>query len=104
MCMHLRMREAGKPAYVSHPPEPTIDVLPQIDHTMTKPHSTPRPDALITEAEAAALLAIAPATLKAWRSTNRTAKPVHCRIGGAVRYRRSDIDAFIAASVQQEGK
>lgn len=66
------------------------------------PDSVP-PDALLTESQAAAILNVAPATLTAWRATNRTARPIHCRIGGAVRYRRSDIDAFVQASVQPVG-
>lgn len=62
------------------------------------------PGALLTEAQAAAVLNIAPATLTSWRSTKRAGRPAHCRIGGAVRYRRCDLEAFIAASVVQEGK
>lgn len=58
------------------------------------------PDALLTEVQAAALLNVAPATMTAWRVTKRAARPAHCRIGGAIRYRRSDIDAFIEHSVQ----
>lgn len=61
----------------------------------------PPPDALLTESQAAAILNVAAATLTAWRATKRTAQPIHCRIGGAVRYRRSDIDAFVQASVQR---
>ena len=59
-------------------------------------------DALLTEAQAAALLSIAPATLTAWRTTKRAAQPAYCRIGGAVRYRRSDLAAFIEHSVQTD--
>ena len=59
-----------------------------------------QPAALLTEAQAAALLNVAPATLTAWRATKRVACPTHCRIGGAIRYRRADIDAFIEKSVQ----
>jgi predicted DNA-binding transcriptional regulator AlpA len=60
-----------------------------------------QPDALLTEAEAAARLNIAPATMAAWRATKRTASPAYCRIGGAVRYRTSDIEDFIAKSVHE---
>jgi predicted DNA-binding transcriptional regulator AlpA len=61
------------------------------------------PDVLLTESQAAAILNVAPATLTAWRTTKRAAQPPYCRIGAAVRYRRSDIDAFVQASVQRAG-
>lgn len=62
------------------------------------------PDALLTEAQAAALLNIAPATLTAWRAkrAKRAERLEYCRIGGAVRYRRADLDAFIENSVQAD--
>lgn len=59
-------------------------------------------EALLTEAQAAALLNVAPATMTAWRATKRAARPTHCRIGGAVRYRLTDINAFIEQSVQTD--
>jgi predicted DNA-binding transcriptional regulator AlpA len=61
----------------------------------------PAPPALLTEAQAAARLTISPATMRAWRATKRAASPAYCRIGGAVRYRASDIDAFIAKSLRE---
>jgi predicted DNA-binding transcriptional regulator AlpA len=50
---------------------------------------------LLTEAEAAAMLRLAPATLRGWRCAGRG--PGFVKIGGRVCYRRSDIEAFIAA-------
>lgn len=62
----------------------------------------PASEDLLTPAQAASRLQIAPTTLAAWRATRRVAQPAHCRIGGAVRYRRADIDAFIEASRRPE--
>ena len=61
------------------------------------------PEALLPEEQAAALLNVAPATMTSWRATKRAARPAHCRIGGAVRYRLADINAFIEQSVQTDG-
>ncbi|WP_162568455.1 helix-turn-helix domain-containing protein [Variovorax sp. SRS16] len=58
--------------------------------------------AMLTEPEAAALMKLSAETLKDWRYHRRAGRPVHCRIGGAVRYRRSDIEAFIETSIVQE--
>ncbi len=57
--------------------------------------STPKPDdRLLTVDEAAVFLAISPKTL--WTITNR--RDVACvRIGGAVRYQKSDLLAFVEA-------
>jgi hypothetical protein len=57
--------------------------------------------ALLTSDQAAAVLAIAPKTLKNWRTAKRITQPAFCRIGGAVRYRREDLDRFILGSVQE---
>ncbi len=51
---------------------------------------------LVPESEAAAFLAVAPGTLRVWRSTGRVQLPfVKC--GRAVRYRARDLEAFVAA-------
>jgi len=50
---------------------------------------------LLTETEAAALLRLAPATLRGWRCAGRG--PGFVKIGGRVCYRRADLEAFIAA-------
>lgn len=52
------------------------------------------PPGLMTTEQAAAYLAIKPATLQVWRSTNRR-KLAYIKIGGQVRYRREDLDRFI---------
>lgn len=55
------------------------------------------PSPLLTEAEAANLLRLAPATLARWRWRGDRG-PAHRKLGGAVRYALSDLQAFIAQS------
>ncbi|MGE0311368.1 MAG: helix-turn-helix domain-containing protein [Lautropia sp.] len=52
---------------------------------------------MLTEGQAAAYLGLSPKTLPAWRCTKRVALP-YVKIGAAIRYRRADLDAFIAAN------
>lgn len=49
---------------------------------------------MLTEAEAAEVLGIRPQTLTAWRTLGRYNLPF-AKIGRTVRYRRSDLEAFI---------
>ena len=56
------------------------------------------PAGLMTTEQAAAYLAVKPATLSVWRSTNRK-KLAYVKVGGQVRYRRQDLDAFIAENL-----
>jgi excisionase family DNA binding protein len=53
------------------------------------------PSGLMTTQQAAEYLAIKPATLVVWRSTNRK-NLAYVKVGGQVRYRRQDLDAFIS--------
>lgn len=53
------------------------------------------PDALLTEREAASLASLSVRTLQTWRV--RGGGPQFAKLGGAVRYRRRDIEAWIAA-------
>lgn len=57
------------------------------------------PSGLLKPEQAAAYLGIKPATLAVWRSTNRR-KLAFVKIGGQVRYRREDLDKFIADGVR----
>lgn len=63
--------------------------------------ATPDPeDDLLTETEAGEYLGgkkdpVKPTTLQIWRSTNRYSLP-YIKVGRLVRYRRSDLDAFLA--------
>jgi len=54
------------------------------------------PDPLLNDIAAAKMLAISPITLSTWRSTKRYPL-AYLKIGGCVRYRQSDVLAFIAS-------
>lgn len=62
-------------------------------------------DPLLNSADAATYLDVKTNTLAIWRSTGRYQIP-YCKIGRNVRYRKSDLDAFLAGSsrtfVEQE--
>lgn len=52
------------------------------------------PEALMTPQQAAQVLGLSVKTLATWRSTGRHALPF-IRCGGRVRYRRSDVNAWL---------
>lgn len=56
-------------------------------------HGSAKATALLTEQDAAAYLSISPKTLQQWRWAGRG--PDHQKLGRAVRYRISVLDAFI---------
>lgn len=56
--------------------------------------STPWP-ALLTPEQAAQFLQVPATTLAVWRSTGRVVLP-YVKVGGRVRYRKEDIDRFLA--------
>jgi len=67
------------------------------DHGQTPAY---KPSDLLDEKEAARYLNLAPPTLRNWRSAKQG--PAACRVGKrAVRYRFSDLEAFIAASTAE---
>jgi len=55
--------------------------------------STPTPTELLNERDAADLLGLRPPTLRAWRFQRRG--PAFVRLGRAVRYRRTDLLAYL---------
>lgn len=57
---------------------------------------------LLNEKEAAQILDTSPGTLSVWRSTGRYNLPF-LKIGRNIRYRRSDIMAWLDARVRQTG-
>lgn len=60
---------------------------------------TYNPSDLLDEKEAARYLTLAPATLRNWRTTKEG--PVALKLGRrAIRYRFSDLEAFITASTE----
>lgn len=54
-------------------------------------------DHLLTEGQAADVLSLKPGTLRTWRSSGKPGQPRFVKIGRAVRYRESDIAAYVAA-------
>ncbi|MBP6901045.1 MAG: helix-turn-helix domain-containing protein [Burkholderiaceae bacterium] len=57
------------------------------------------PSGLMKPSAAAEYLQITESTLSVWRSTNRK-KLAYVKVGGQVRYRRADLDAFINANLR----
>ena len=53
----------------------------------------------LTPREASELLGVAPQTLAMWRSSGRVQLP-YFKLGHAVRYRRADLEAFIASNMR----
>lgn len=51
---------------------------------------------LVERAEAAKILGVAPQTLAVWATTKRYALP-YVKVGRLVRYRLSDLEAFISS-------
>lgn len=69
-----------------------------------QPSSAPRFESeLLSRKEAAAYLGIAEQTLAIWHSTKRYDLPC-AKIGRLVRYRKSDLDAFIARNMKNVAK
>lgn len=57
---------------------------------------------LVDESEAAKILDTSPGTLSVWRCTGRYALPF-VKIGRKVRYRRSDLAAWIESRIRETG-
>lgn len=57
---------------------------------------------LLNEVQAAAEIDVAPGTLSVWRSTGRYQLP-YVKVGRLVRYRRADLQAWLAARVRESG-
>jgi Helix-turn-helix domain len=66
--------------------------------TRPQEQRTPQADRLQPQSAAADYLGVQPATLERWRW--RGVGPRFIKIGRCVRYRRSDLEAFVAASVR----
>ena len=56
-------------------------------------------DPLLRSDEAAGILNVKPTTLERWRMTG--GGPPYLKLGKVVRYRRSDLEAFAAASTRK---
>jgi len=63
-----------------------------------------RDDRLFTTHQAAEYLGLSPKTLETWRCRGDRPQPRSIKLGAkAIRYRQSDLDAFILAGLQGEG-
>ncbi|WP_038205525.1 helix-turn-helix domain-containing protein [Xenophilus azovorans] len=69
---------------------------------MTQKITTPTASSqrLLSEAALADELGVHPDTLAMWRRDDVRPRPRHLQIGRAIRYRREDVDAFLAACAQ----
>lgn len=56
-------------------------------------------DELLNEVQTAERLGVKPSTLQVWRCTKRYPLP-YIKVGRLVRYRQSDLDAFLAIRTQ----
>jgi excisionase family DNA binding protein len=57
-----------------------------------------KPEQKFTREEAAAYLGVSPSTLANWASTKKFVIP-YFRVGRSVRYKKSDLDAFIESGL-----
>lgn len=57
-------------------------------------------DSLLGVQEAASYLSITKATLYTWRSRRRGYGPLAVKVGGCVRYKKSELDRWIAAHTE----
>jgi excisionase family DNA binding protein len=73
------------------------DVGARMNTSSENVRATLSPELLGTD-DAAAYLDVKPGTLEVWRCTKRYAIP-YLKVGRCVRYRRSDLDAFLESCV-----
>lgn len=77
-------------------------IVPPMETTMDDTPSNHPPDPLLTTAGAAQLLSVSEGFLRADR-LRRTGRVAYIRVGRAIRYRQSDLVAFLEANtVRQE--
>jgi excisionase family DNA binding protein len=72
-------------------------------HKMSTTADRPLESTILTIDQAAAYLAIPKATLYTWRTRRAGFGPPATKIGGCLRYRRCDLDAWIARHVETFG-
>jgi excisionase family DNA binding protein len=65
----------------------------------SSPASVASGDQLLRADQVAEYLQISVTTLAVWRSTRRVGLP-YCKVGGRVRYRRSDVDAYLDSQMR----
>jgi excisionase family DNA binding protein len=70
------------------------------EHTMSTTTHTDVQDGILTIDQAAAYLAIPKATLYTWRTRRPGFGPRAVKFGGCLRYRRANLDAWVAERVE----
>ena len=70
------------------------------ERTMSTTAETSRESTILTIDEAAAYLAIPKATLYTWRTRRAGFGPRAVKMGGCLRYRRADLDAWVSAHLE----
>jgi excisionase family DNA binding protein len=70
------------------------------ERTMSPTADSPLTSTILTIDEAAAYLAIPKATLYTWRTRRAGFGPPAVKMGGCLRYRRSDLDAWVARHLE----
>jgi excisionase family DNA binding protein len=70
------------------------------EHTMSTTIDTDAQGVILTIDQAAAYLAIPKATLYTWRTRRPGFGPRAVKLGGCLRYRRIDLDAWVAEHVE----
>jgi excisionase family DNA binding protein len=70
------------------------------EHTMSTTVDTSHESMILTIDEAAAYLAIPKATLYTWRTRRAGFGPRAVKMGGCLRYRRADLDAWIVEHLE----
>jgi excisionase family DNA binding protein len=82
-------REEGKPVLVTSK-----------EHTMSATIDADVQGGILTIDQAAAYLSIPKATLYTWRTRRPGFGPRAVKLGGCLRYRRADLDAWVAEHVE----
>jgi excisionase family DNA binding protein len=91
---HGSTAEEGPPAHLSDEGKPAH--VTAKEHTMSTTTSCHAENPILTIDQAAAYLAIPKATLYTWRTRRAGFGPRAVKFGGCLRYRRSDLDAWVA--------
>lgn len=68
------------------------------------PADNPALEPLLTDAQVSSVLKVPLPTLAAWRCNGRVKGLPFVKIGGAIRYRRADVERFIQSNVTQPGE
>ena len=85
-------------AHLHHEGKPVL--VTAKEHTMSTTTDTGMEGGILTIDQAAAYLSIPKATLYTWRTRRAGFGPRAVKLGGCLRYRRSDLDAWVAEHLE----